>query len=276
MAGISAADVKALREQTGQPMMDCKKALAASDGDFDGAVQWLRENGAKVATKRSDRSTDFGRFGLHFGSEVGAIVELKCESAPVTGNEEFIQLANDLAVQLATGPGAATPDELLAQPSPSKEGVTLGEQKEDLFNRIREVFNVTRIQRIDTACGGYNHNAANVVGVLVSMKGGNQETAKDIGMHIAAMNPAVLKVEQLAPEVVEKERKFLRDAAIKDGKPEQIVDKIVEGQLRKFYAESVLLEQPFVKDDKQSVGKYAKSQGMEVLDFVRWELGGAE
>ena len=133
MAQVTAAAVKQLRERTGLPMMDCKKALTECDGDEEKALDWLRERGLQLNAKRADRETSFGRFGLYFGLDksTGAIVELKCESAPVTQNEEFIALANGLAEQLATGPGAETAEELLAQPSPTKEGMTLGEQKDD-------------------------------------------------------------------------------------------------------------------------------------------------
>jgi len=275
MAGITAADVKALREKTGLPMMDCKKALVECDGDPEAAVQWLRERGAKVLEKRAGRETAFGRFGIYASFEpgVGAMVELKCESAPVTQNEEFIQLANDLAKQLALGPGAATADELLDQPSPSKEGMTLREHKDELFNRIREVFNVGRLVRIDGPCGAYSHNAATVAGVLVEVEGGTPELAKDICMHIAAMRPVALAPEDLDPELVEKERAFQREAALKEGKPENIVDKMVEGRLRNFYAERVLLEQKFVKEQKETVGKFAAKNGMKIKRFVHWELG---
>ncbi|MCH7729278.1 MAG: translation elongation factor Ts, partial [Planctomycetes bacterium] len=262
MADITAAAVKSLREKTGCPLMDCKKALTESDGDEDKAVVWLRMNGAKVAEKRADRETSFGRFGLYSSSDVGAMVELQCESAPVTQNDEFIQLANDLAQQLAAGPGAASSDELLAQASPSKDGMTLAEQKDELFNRIREVFNVRRIVRIDSACGGYSHNASTVSGVLVAIEGGNDEAAKDVCMHIAAMRPAGLNKEDIDPEEVEKERAILRESALQEGKPENIVDKMVEGRLRSYFADRVLTEQAYIKEPKISVGQYAKDNGM--------------
>lgn len=275
MAAITAAAVKALREKTGLPLMDCKKALAESDGNEEAAVQWLRERGAKVMGGRADRETAFGRFGIYAGLDktTGAIVELKCESDPVAKNEDFIQLASDLAEQLATGPGAATAEELLAQPSPSKPGQTLDEQRGDLMNKIREVFNVGRLQRVEGTTGGYAHNSGTIAGVLAGVKGGNDTVAKDVCMHIAAMRPAALHVEDLDAAEVEKERGILREAAIKEGKPENIVDKMVEGRLRSYYAERVLLEQPFVKEPKQTVGKYAKEGGMEVSQYIHWVLG---
>lgn len=275
MAAISAAEVKSLREKTGLPMMDCKQALTECNGDAEAAIRWLRERGAQVLNKRADRETAFGRFGVYasFDPPLGAMVELKCESRPVTQNEQFIQLANDLARQLATGPGAQTADELLDQPSPSAAGTTLRQQKDDLFNRIREVFNVGRMVRIDGPCGGYSHNATTVAGVLLEVAGGTPELAKDVCMHVAAMRPLALGREDLDPAEIEKERAILREAALKEGKPANIVDKMVEGRLRNFFAEKVLLEQQFVKGDKVTVGKMAAQQGMTIKRFVHWELG---
>jgi elongation factor Ts len=275
MAEVSAAAVKAFRERTGLPLMDCKKALLDAGGDEDRAIEMLRKAGEKLADTRSDRETSFGRFGIFCGvtKSNAAMVELLCESAPVTQNEEFIQLAQDLARQLALGPGAASPEELLAQPSPSMPGMTLADQKNDLFNRIREVFRVGRMVRIDGPCGGYSHNAGTVAGVLLAVQGGTDEAAKDVCMQIAAMRPHVLRKEDLDSAVVAKEREILRAAALKEGKPESILDKMVEGRLRTFYAEKVLLEQPFVKDDKLTVAKYADQHGMQLQRFVHWVLG---
>ena len=275
MVQITAAAVTGLRKKTGLPMMECKKALQESGGDEEAAIKWLRERGNQVQEKRSDRETAFGRFGLYaqVGASTGAIVELKCESAPVTSNDEFIELANNLAEQLATGPGAATGDELLDQPSPGKEGMTLREQKEDLFNRIREVFNVGRMKRYESGCGAYCHNSGTVSGVLLAVDGGNDDAAKNIAMHIAAMRPQALNTDDLNPTLIEKEREILREAALKEGKPEQIVDKMVDGRLRNFFAERVLCEQPYVKDDSMTVGKYADSESMKLSGFVHWELG---
>ena len=275
MAEITAAAVMALRKKTGLPMMDCKSALAEAGGDEDKAVELLRKRGAQVLAKRSDRETSFGRFGLYCGSDKpkGAMVELMCESAPVTSNEEFVQLANDLAEQLATGPGAATAEELLDQQSPSKDGMTLRQQKDDLFNRIREVFNIGRMVIIEGTTGGYSHNSGTVSGVIVGVEGGSDELARDVSMHVAAMRPAVLNVSDLPADEVAKEREILKAAALEEGKPENIVEKMVDGRMRNYYAERVLLEQPFVKDDKNSVGKFAESNGMKVTQFVHWELG---
>jgi len=275
MPEITAATVRALRERTGLPMMDCKKALTECQGDEEAAVDWLRKQGLKTMEKRSGRETSFGRMGLYTGlqAKTGGMVELKCESAPVAGNEEFVQLAQDLAKQLATGPGADSADALLDQASPSKAGKTLREQRDDLMNRIREVFNIGRMIRFEGACSGYSHNSGTVSGVLLEVKGSSEEAARNICMHVAAMRPKSLSIEELDPTVVARERAVLTEAARAEGKPESIIDKMVEGRMRNFYAESVLREQPYVKDDKQSVGQYAKSEGLELVRFAHWELG---
>jgi len=213
MAGITAADVKALREKTGLPMMDCKRALTEADGDQEKAIELLRKAGAKTMEKRAGRATPAGRIAVYtdFDGGPGTIIELRCESAPVAANEEFIQLANDLASQLATGPGAASPEELLAQPSPSKAPQTLQQQFDDLTNRIREVFDLRRIERIDGTCGGYaHHNAA--AAALLQVEGGNAELAKDVCMHIAAMRPAAVAKEDIDADLVDKEREILTEA----------------------------------------------------------------
>ena len=274
MADISAAQVKAFRERTGLPLMDCKQALNEAEGNEEKAIEILRKRGEKLGEKRADRETAFGRFGLAVSANgsTGAIVELKCESAPVTQNQEFIQLASDLAQALAVSK-VATAEELLAQKSPSKPDVTLADQLSDMFNRIREKFEIGRMQRFDGATGGYSHNSGTVAGVLLSIEGGNDDAAKNVAMHIAAMRPLALSTAELDPTLVNKERELLRSAALAEGKPEAIVDKMVEGRLKNFYAERVLLEQPFVKDDKMSVGQYAKSEGMTVKAFVHYILG---
>lgn len=275
MVEIKAAAVKSLRDKTGLPMMKCKEALQATGGDEQAAIEWLRKDNIKVQESRIGRETAFGRMGLYvdWDKGVGALVETLCESAPVAGNDEFIALAADLAQQLATGPGAKTGDELLEQPSPSKSGQTLKDQMLDTSNRIREVFKVGRVARIDGKCAGYAHHAGRTVGVLLEVEGGNPEAAKDICLHIASMSPQVLSKEDIPAAEVDKEREILSEAARKEGKPENIIAKMVEGRLRNFYAERALLEQPFVKDDKKTVGQYAKDNGMKILRYVHWELG---
>ena len=278
MAEITAALVKAFRERTGLPLMDCKQALTEAGGDEEKAYELLRKRGEKLGDKRADRETAFGRFGVYAGLDkpAGAIVELKCESAPVTQNEEFIKLANDMAEALAkSSANIADAEGLQKLPSPSNPKVTIGEQKAELFNRIREKFEVGRMAKFTGPTGGYSHNSGTVAGVLLQVEGGNDAAAKDIAMHIVAMRPAALTKEELDPAAIAKEREILRAAALAEGKPEAIVDKMVEGRLRQYFAEKAALEQPFVKDDKQTVGQYAKANNMQVKKFVFYVLGQA-
>jgi len=274
MADITAAMVMRLREKTQLPMMDCKKALQASGGDEEAALRQLRESGKKFMAKRQDRSTEEGRLAVYASLKpaVGALIELQVESAPVAKNEEVVALANDLAKQLATGPGAKTPDELWKQPAPSKKGSTLGQWKDELANKMREVFRLTRIHRVDSPSGGYVHHDAKS-GVLLEVEGGNDDLAKQIAMQVVAMNPKATTKEELDPALVKKEREILSEQARKEGKPENIIEKMIEGRMRNFYAEYVLAEQPFVRDDKQTVGKIAAAGGMKLKKFVRWQLG---
>lgn len=274
MVEIRAPAVKSLRDKTGLPMMKCKEALQASGGDEQAAIEWLRKDNIKVQESRMGRETAFGRIGLYvdWDGGVGALVELLCESAPVAANDEFVGLAADMAKQLATGQGAKTGNELLDQPS-AASGKTLRERMLDVSNRIREVFKVGRVARIDGRSAGYAHHAGRTVGVLVDVEGGNAEAAKDVCLHIASMAPQVLAAEDLPAAEVEKEREILSAAARKEGKPDNIVAKIVEGRLRNFYADRALLEQPFVKEQSLTVGKFAAQHGMKIKRFIYWELG---
>jgi len=280
MAEITAASVMALREKTGLPMMECKKALQECGGNTDQAVEWLRKQGIKTQSMRADRETSCGRLAVFADAAkgVGTIIEFKCESPPVAGSQDFKDLANDIAKTLALGPGAASPADLLAQKSLAHPDRTLGELKDELFNRMREVFELSRIKRIDGACGGYAHHDGSKA-ALIEINGnvsGPQaaEVAKDVAMHVVALAPQAIRKEDLDPAVVDKEREILSEAARKEGKPENIIAKMIEGRLRNFFSQCVLLEQPFVKDDKQTVGQLAKAAGLEVKSVENWKLGG--
>jgi elongation factor Ts len=280
MAEITAAAVMALREKTGLPMMECKKALQECGGNTDEAVEWLRKQGIKTQSMRADRETSCGRLAVYSdpAKGVGTIIEFKCESPPVAGSQDFKDLANDIAKTLALGPGAATPDDLLAQKSTSNPAHTLGELKDELFNRMREVFELSRIKRIDGACGGYAHHdgsKAALIEITGNVSGPQAaEVAKDIAMHVVALAPQAIRKEDLDPAIVDKEREILSEAARKEGKPENIIAKMIEGRLRNFFSQCVLLEQPFVKDDKQTVGQLAKAAVLEVKSVENWKLGG--
>jgi elongation factor Ts len=279
MAQITAAAVMALREKTGLPMMECKKALAECGGNTEEAVEWLRKQGIKTQALRADRETTTGRLAVYtdLAKGVGAMIELKCESAPVANSPDFKDLCNDVAKTLALGPGATTADELLAQKSTAHPDKTLGDLKNDLFNRMREVFELSRILRINAPCGGYAHHdgsKAALVEVAGNVTGPDSaEAAKGVAMHVVALAPQAVSKEELDPAVVDKEREILSEAARKEGKPENIIGKMIEGRLRNFFSQCVLLEQPFVKDDKQSVGQFAKSAGLEVKRMENWKLG---
>ena len=282
MAAITAAAVMALREKTGLPMMECKKALAECGGDTEQAVDWLRKQGVKTQALRADRETSMGRLAIFTDLEkgVGAIIELKCESAPVAGSPDFKDFVNDIAKTLALGPGAASPEELLDQKSQAHPEKTLRELKDDLFNRMREVFELSRICRIDAPCGGYAHHDGSKA-ALVEISGETTgstaaEVAKDVAMHIVALSPQAIVKEDLDQEVVDKEREILTEAAKQEGKPENIIQKMIEGRLRNFFSQCVLLEQPFVKDDKQSVGELVKSAGLEVNRMEHWKIGSGD
>ena len=274
MAEITAAMVMKLRDETGLPMMECKKALQDTNGDFDLAKQRARESGKKIMAMRQDRSTEEGRLATYASIKppVGAMIELQVESAPVAKHEDVIALANDLAKQLATGPGAKTPEELWKQPAPSRKGTTLAQWKDELEGKMREVFRLTRIHRVDAPAGGYVHFDGKS-GVLLEVEGGNDDLAKSVAMHVAAMRPKATTTAELDPALVKKEREILSEQARKEGKPENIIEKMIEGRMRNFYAEHVLSEQPFVKDDKQTVGKLAAAGEMKLKKFIRWQLG---
>ena len=279
MAEITAAAVMALREKTGLPMMECKKALQECGGDTAQAVDWLRKQGIKTQSMRADRETSCGRLAVYTDTAkgVGTIIEFKCESPPVAGSPDFKDFCNDIAKTLALGPGAKTPADLLAQKSQAHPEKTLGELKDDLFNRMREVFELSRICRIDAPCGGYAHHDGSKA-ALVEIAGKTTPdaatAAKEIAMHVVALAPQALTKDDLDPAAVAKEREILTEAARSEGKPENIIAKMIEGRLRNFFSQNVLLEQPFVKDDKQTVGQFAKAAGFEVKSMHNWKLGG--
>lgn len=272
MAEITAAMVKELREETQLPMMKCKQALIDAGGDKEAAKQALREAGATFMDGRGDRTTDEGRIAIFTSPTAGAIVELQVESAPVAGNEDVVQLTKDLAEQLATGPGAADPEALWDQPCPSKPGQTLREVRDDIVNRIREVFRLPRIHRVEGACGGYVHHDGKS-GALLEIEGDDQELAKNIGMQIVAMKPLALNKEGLDPAAVKAEEDIQKERARQEGKPENIIEKMIIGRMKNFFAEKVLEEQPYIHDDKQTVGKVASAAGLKLKGFTSWKVG---
>lgn len=272
MAEITAALVMKLREETGQPMMDCKAALTEAGGDMAAATKILREKGKKLEGVRLGRDTEFGRIGVYSDDKAGALVEIMCESAPVANGPDCKQFAEDCAKALAAAKTEITDgDALLKEKSPSRPG-TLAEQKDDMFNRLREVFKIGRLAKFTGTTVGYVH-ATGDLGSLVEFEGADAATAKDIAMHIVATSPLAVNKEDLPAAEVEKERAFLTDQARKEGKPENIIQKMIEGRMKNFYSARVLTEQPFVKDQEQTVAALLKSKGMKITKFVNWKLG---
>lgn len=270
---ITAGMVRALREKTGLPMMECKHALEEANGDEAKAIELLRKKGLGQVSKRLDRATSEGRVACYVDAQNtrGGIVELQCETAPVANTDDFIKLANLLA-QAAAEMEQPTPETILAQPCPGEAGVTLQDKLTDVVNKIRENIKVARVSRRSGEVGRYLHHNGQV-GVLVEMSAPCSEEMKaDVCMHIAAMRPVCTRREEIDPALVEQERAMAADQ-VKD-KPPQIVDKIVEGKLNRWFAEQVLLEQPFVKDDKKSVGEYLASvPNLTVNGYLRYEVG---
>lgn len=272
---ITAAMVKAFRDKTGLPMMECKKALQEAGGDEEKAIEILRKSGKKTMAGRTDRETEAGRIAVYTDpkTKTSAMVELLCESAPVANTEEFIALVNALAQQLAEGPGASTPDELLDQQFPGRK-TTLRHEYDELVNKIREVFRLNRMIRISATCGTYvHHNFA--VGVLVEYEGPDDAVARDVCMHVASMQPKVLSQADLDQNMLAKERAIITEEVKQNnaGKPENILEKIVEGRMKTYVAESCLLNQPFVKDTSKTVEQYAKDNNVVIKQFVHWTLG---
>lgn len=272
---ITAAMVKALRQKTGLPMMECKKALTEAGGNEDQAIEILRKMGAGKIQKMASREATEGRIACFVDPETkrAGIVELRCETAPVAGNEEFVGLAEGLAQAsaLAESPTAETAREL---PLPSDASKTIGTLMDEVFNRMRENMKIARVAQLSGDVGHYVHHNGQI-GVLIEMSGEcSQELKTDLCMHIAALNPPCLRREDADPKEVEDQRAVF--AAEAEGKPEPIVEKIVGGKMNRWYSEFVLLDQPFVKDDKKSVGQVLKSVSpdLTVARFIRYEVGG--
>lgn len=277
MAEISAQAVKELREITDLPMMTCKKALVEAGGDQKLAIEILKREVGKVREKRAENATLEGRIFTLVkadGSEA-AMVELQCESAPVASAEGFLELGNLLVKQLLEGPGAKTPEELLAQPAPGKSGKSLNDVWDELVNKIREKIVVSRVTRVAGPVGSYVHHDGKT-GVLFQAAGENKTAAvlRDVAMHIAAMKPTVTHAEELDKALVQGERDRLTAEAKKSGKPDNIVEKIVDGRMKTFYVEQgVLLSQPFAKDDSKAVSQALAEQGLKAVGFQRWVIG---
>ena len=279
MAEITAEAVRALRERTDLPMMECKKALVEAGGDQEKAVQILKERVKGLKLKVADRTTSEGRIPTLTAADglAAVMVEVQCESAPVARSEDFLLLCDQLTKQLLNGPGAAAPDELLSQKCPDKPGLTLRDLHEEILNKIRENIVVARVLKVKGPVAGYTHHDGKL-GVLMQASGQNATAPvlRDVAMHIAALNPTVCLPDQLDPNVVKAEKERQSADARKSGKPENIIEKIVEGKMRTFYNDQgVLVAQPFARDDSKTVAQALSAAGLTATGFVRWRLGQA-
>jgi elongation factor Ts len=278
MAEITAAAVKALREKTDLPMMECKKALTEAGGDEAKAIQILKDMFKKVQEKRADNVTAEGRIFIATnadGSEA-AMVEIQCESPPVATGEVMKKFGQSMVDQLLAGPGAANAASLMSQKA-AGASQTFQEQYEEIVNKIREKIVVNRIARVKGPVAGYVHHDYKT-GVLFIAAGTPKSTdvLKDVAMHIAALNPSVTKPEELSPTSVQAERERLIAEARASKKPENIIEKMVDGRMKVFYAEQgVLVMQPFAKDDSKTVGQALSEVGAEAVTFHRWKVGAA-
>ncbi len=288
MAEASAQAVQALRDQTGAGMMDCKRALADAGGDLKKAVGLLRERGLAKAGKREGRATSEGAIAIHLGEGRGGMVEVGCETDFVARTGPFVELVDSLAREVSEGEAVTGVDALLAA---SIDGEKVADRITAAIAKLGENVVVKRVARLAVdgsgVVGGYLH-AGGKLGVLVALDTPGaasdvEPLAKDLAMHVAAADPTPIAVDRddVPPDVLEAERGIYRKQAEQSGKPEKVVEKIVEGRLRKFTAEICLLQQPFVKDPDRSVGELIKEvagrSGVEVrvAAFERFRLGGA-
>jgi elongation factor Ts len=271
MSTISAATVKALRDRTNAPMMDCKAALAEANGDIDKAVDILRKKNAAIALKKGEREI---AVALDPAGKAGAIIEVRCESAPVAKSEPFVQLANDLARQVAEK-GAATVEALMSQPFVGDARKTVNDRLGDTIGLVRENMKVARLARLTGGLlGSYTHHDG-TVGVLVQVEGAqaDPQLLRDVAMHITAKNPVAARREDVPQELVDKEKEIAKAQAAGTGKPANIVERIAEGKMKTWFAENVLVEQPFVKDDSKTVGDLLKAAGLKMVRFIRFRVG---
>jgi len=273
---ITAAEINNLRKTTGAGMMDCRKALEASSGDFEAAIDWLRKQGQKVAAKRQDREAKEGVVIAQTTADhkTGFVLCLSCETDFVSKNEAFVAFAQSL-MDTAIKHNIKTIEELN---NTSLDGIAISEKINEQVGKIAEKINITRFERIEAeAVAAYIHGAYRM-GVLVGFNKAN-EVGKDVAMQIAAMNPVAIDESSVSPEVIAREKAIVMDLIKNDpkmaGKPEEMLEKIAAGKLNTFFKESTLLAQAFVKDNSKTVGEYIKSvdPALKVTAFKRVALG---
>lgn len=272
MADIKAVDVQKLRKATGAGMMDCKKALQEVDGDFDRAIEVIRKKGKAIANKRADREAGEGNVHAKVEGGFGAMISLNCETDFVAKNEDYIKFSSSI-LEIAMASKPANLEALMALPM---EGQTVSEVITAQSGTIGEKLELAYYDFIKAeTVQAYNHfgnNLATLVGF--NKEGVDEQVAKDVAMQIAAMAPVAVAESDVAPEIIAKEREIGRDKALQEGKPDNIVDRIAEGMVKKFLKQNTLLNQDFTKDSKKTVGQYIKEadKDLEVTGFKRFAV----
>ena len=267
---ITASMVKELRERTGAGMMECKKALVEANGDLDAAAEALRKSGQAKADKKAGRVAADGRVVISKDGGKAVIVEVNSETDFVAKDENFSAFADSIAaVALASG----VTDVAALSSQDIGDGRSVEQARTDLVQKVGENISVRRAQIVeaDGPIGAYTHGAR--IGAVVALNGGDEKLARDIAMHVAAINPTCIDETGVPAEMLEREKRIFSEQAAESGKPPEIVEKMVTGRVAKFLKEVTLVGQPFVKDDKQSVGQLLKSANASVASFVRFEVG---
>ncbi len=269
MAAITAAMVGELRGKTDAPMMECKKALTEAEGDMERAEEILRVKLGGKASKAASRITAEGVITAYVSGNVGALVEVNCETDFVTKNDEFLALANACAKLVAEH----NPADVAALSALSLGDTTVEGTRTTLIGRIGENMSIRRFVRFDSAAKLATYLHGTRIGVIVDFDSANDQIGKDVAMHIAAMKPVSLSIEQVPTELIEKERSVATLKAAESGKPADIAAKMIEGSVQKFLKEVSLLNQPFVKNDKQTVEQMLKAESSSVKAFKMFIVG---
>jgi elongation factor Ts len=272
---ISASLVKELRERTGAGMMECKKALVETDGDIEAAIEAMRKSGQAKAAKKAGRIAADGIVELRIADDGkrGVMVEINSETDFVAKDDNFVSFAAAVA-DCALASNAADAEALAGQPMTGSAAATVNDAREVLIAKVGENLQVRRLVRFDEVQGSlYSYRHGVRIGVVLDMIGGDASLGRDIAMHIAASNPMCVSADDVPAEALAKEREIFRAQALESGKPENIVDKIIDGRMRKYMEEVTLLGQAFVKDPDQQVADLLKKAGASVVRFARLEVG---
>lgn len=269
---VTAALVKQLRDKTGAGMLDCKKALEETDGNIDNAIDYLREKGIAKAAKKADRIAAEGLCNILTKDNKAVLFELNSETDFVAKNAEFLSLLDEIGEAILNSDATNLEEALQVKIN----GTTIEDVVVNATAKIGEKLSLRRVyvfEKTDSMnFGAYSHMGGRIVSLTV-LEGGSEEIAKDIAMHVAAINPRYLNQDQISEDVIEHERQVLRNEALNEGKPENIVDKMVIGRLNKFLKEICLVNQPFVKNPDITVEQFAKEANTSIVSFVRLEVG---